>query len=64
MTNVDSIFKSRQGLFCWQRPLSTKVRLVETMVFPVVVYGCESWTIKKLSAEELMLLTCGVGEGS
>ena len=64
MTNVDSIFKSRQGLFCWQRPLSTKVRLVEAMVFPVVVYGCESWTIKKLSAEELMLLTRGVGEGS
>ena len=43
--------------------LSTKVRLVKAMVFPVVMYGCESWTIK-LSAEELMLLNCGVGEDS
>ena len=41
----------------------TKVRLVKAMVFPVVMYGCESWTIK-LSAEELMLLNCGVGEDS
>ena len=41
--------------------LSTKVRLVKAMVFPVVMYGCESWTIK-LSTEELMLLKCGVGE--
>ena len=40
----------------------TKVCLVKAMVFPVVVYGCESWTIKKLSAEELMLLNCGSGE--
>ena len=58
MTNLDSILKSRDIT------LSTKVRLVEAMVFPVVVYGCESWTIKKLSAEELMLLNCGVGEDS
>ena len=40
------------------------VRLVKAMVFPVVMYGCESWTVKKLSAEELMLLNCGVGEDS
>ena len=43
--------------------LPTKVHLVKAMVFPVVMYGCESWTIK-LSAEELMLLNCGVGEDS
>ena len=58
MTNLDSIFKSRDI------NLPTKVRLVKAMVFPVVMYGCESWTIKKLSAEELMLLNCGVGEDS
>ena len=44
--------------------LATKVHLVKAMVFPVVMYGCKSWTIKKLSAEELMLLNCGVGEDS
>ena len=55
MTNLDSIFKSRDIT------LSTKVRLVKTMVFPVVMYGCESWTIK-LSTKELMLLNCGVEE--
>ena len=57
MTNLDSIFKSRDST------LPTKVRLVKAMVFPVVMYGCESWTIKtiKLSAEESMLLNCGVG---
>ena len=54
MTNLDSIFKSRD---------ITKVRLVKALVFPVVMYGCESWTVK-LSAEELMLLNCGVGEDS
>ena len=43
---------------------TTKVHLIKAMVFPVVVYGCESWTIKKASAEELMLLNCGVGEDS
>ena len=58
MTNLDSILKSRDII------LSTKVHLVKAMVFPVVMYGCESWTIKKLSAEELMLLNCGVGEDS
>ena len=42
----------------------TKVCLVKAMVFPKVMYGCESWTIKKLSTEELMLLNCGVGEDS
>ena len=56
MTNLDSILKSRDIT------LSRKVHLVKAMVFPVVMYGCESWTIKKLSAEELMLLNCGVGE--
>ena len=39
-------------------------RLVKAMVFPVVMYGCESWTVKKLTTEELMLLNCGVGEDS
>jgi len=58
MTNLDSIFKSRDIT------LPTKVCLVKAMVFPVVMYGCESWTVKKLSAEELMLLNCGVGEDS
>ena len=58
MTNLDSILKSRDI------PLPTKVCLVKAMVFPVVMYGCESWTIKLLSAEELMLLNCGVGEDS
>ena len=58
MTNLDRILKSRD--ITWP----TKVRLVKTMVYPVVMYGCESWTIKKLSAEELMLLNCGVGEDS
>ena len=57
MTNLDSIFKSRDYI-----TLLTKVHLVKTMVFPVVMYGCEIWTIKKLKAEELMLLNCGVGE--
>ena len=58
MTNLDSILKSRDIT------LLTKVHLVKAMVFPVVMYGCESWTIKKLSTEELMLLNCGVGEYS
>ena len=44
--------------------MPTKVRLLKAMVFPVVMYGCESWTIRKLSAEALMLLKCGVGEDS
>ena len=58
MTNLDSILQRRDIT------LSTKVCLVKAMVFPVVMYGCESWTIKKLSAEDLMLLNCGVGEDS
>ena len=58
MTNLDSIFESRDVT------LPTKVCLVKAMVFPMVMYGCESWTAKKLSAEELMLLNCGVGEDS
>ena len=59
MTSVDSILKSRDIAF------PTKVHLVKAMVFPVVMYGCESWTVeKKLSAKELMLLNCGVGEDS
>ena len=57
MTNIDSILESRDII------LSTKVHLVKAMVFPVVTYGCENWTIK-LSAKELMLLNCGVGEDS
>ena len=57
MTNLDSMLKSR-GI-----TLPTKVHLVKAMVFPVVMYGCESWSIK-LSSEELMLLNCGVGEDS
>ena len=58
MTRLDSIFKSRDIT------LLTKVRLVKAMVFPVVMYGCESCTVRKLNAEELMLLKCGVGEDS
>ena len=58
MTKLDSILKSRDIT------LPTKVCLVKVMVFPVVTYWCESWTIKKLSTEELMLLNCGVGEDS
>ena len=64
MTNLDSILKSRDIA------LPTKVRLVKAMVFPVVMYGCESWTVKKAerflqkAQKELMLLNCGVGEDS
>ena len=58
MTNLDSIFKSRDII------LPTKIHLVKAMVFPVVMYGCESWTVKKAEGEELMLLNCGVGEDS
>ena len=55
---VDSILKSRDIT------LPTKVHLVKAMVFPVVMYGYETWSIRKLSAEELMLLNCGVGRDS
>ena len=58
MTDIDSILKSRDIT------LMTKVCQVKAMVFPVVMYGCESWTIKKMSTKELMLLNCGVGEFS
>ena len=57
MTNLDSIFKSRDIT------LPTKVHLIKTMVFPVVMYGCESWTIKKVSTKEFMLSNC-IGEHS
>ena len=59
MANLDSILKSRDTALP-----PTNVCLVKATVFPVVIYGCESWTIKKLSAKELMLLNCGVGEDS
>ena len=58
MTNLDSILKSRDIT------LPTKVHLVKAMVFKVVMYGCESWTIRRQSAEELMLLNCGAREDS
>ena len=58
VTNQDSVLKSRDIT------LLTKVHIVKTMVFPVVMYGCDNWPIKKLSTEELMLLNCGVGEDS
>ena len=60
MINLDSILKSRDIT------LPTKVHLVKAMVFPVVMYGCESWTVKKAvkSAKELMLLNCGAEEDS
>ena len=58
MTNVNSILKTRD------LTLPTKIRIVKAMVFPVVMYGCENWTIKELSAEELMPSNCGIGEDS
>ena len=56
MTNLDSLLKSRDIT------LPIKVHLAKAMVFPVVMYGCESWTVKKAEFKELMLLNCGVGE--
>ena len=58
MTNLDSTFKSRDIT------LPTKVHLIKAMVFLVVMYGCESWTIKKAECQKLVLLNCGVGEDS
>ena len=58
MTKLGSILKSRDIT------LPTQVHLVKAMVFPVVMYGCESWTVKSLSTEELMLLNCGAEEDS
>ena len=56
MTNLGSILKSRDIT------LLTKVHLVKAMAFPIVIYRSDNWTIKKLSARELMVLNCGVGE--
>ena len=58
MADLDSIFKSRHIT------LPTKVRLVKAMVFPVVMYGCESWTVKKAERLRIDAFTCGVGEDS
>ena len=58
LTNLDSILKSRDIT------LPTKVPLVKAMVFPVVMYGCESWTVKKAEHRRIELLNCGVGEDS
>ena len=58
MTNLDSVLKSR-GI-----TLPAKVRIVKAMVFPVVTYGCESWTIKKTECQRIDALNCGVGEDS
>ena len=58
MTNLDSILKSRDITF------TAKVHLLKAVVFPVVMYVCESWTIKKLITKELILLNCGAGEDS
>ena len=58
MTNLDSIFKSRDIT------LPTKVHLVKAMVFPVVMYGCESWTVKKTERRRIDALNCGLGEDS
>ena len=58
MINLNSILKSRDIT------LLTKVHIVKAMVFPLVMYRYESWTIKRLSTKELMLLNCGAGEDS
>ena len=58
MTNLDNVLKKRDIT------LLTKVQIVKTMVFPVFMYGFESWTIKKAETKELMLSNCGTGEDS
>ena len=58
MTNLDSIFKSRDIT------LPTNVHLVKAMVFPVIIYGCENWTVKKAECQRINTLNCGVGEDS
>ena len=58
MTNLDSIFKSRD--ITWPK----KVHLVKAMVFPVVIYGCENWTVKKAEHRRIDAFNCGVGEDS
>ena len=56
MTNLDSILKSRDIT------LPTKVHIVKAMFFPVVIYGCESWTIKKVECQRIDAFECGTGE--
>ena len=56
MTNLDIILKSRDNT------LPTEVHLVEAMVFPIVIYGCESWTIKKAEHQRIDVLNCGDGQ--
>ena len=58
ITNLDSILKNRDTT------LPTKVRLVKVMAFPVVMYGCESWTLEKVEYQELILSNCGAEEDS
>ena len=58
MTNIDSLLKGRDII------LQTKVHLVKAIVFPVVMYGCESWTIKKVECWRIDILNCGIGEDS
>ena len=58
MTNLDSVLKSRNFI------LQTKVHMVKAMVFLVVTYGCESWTVRRQSTKELMPFNCGAGEDS
>ena len=58
MTNLDTVLKSRDIT------LLTKVHIVKAMVFPVVMYGCESWTVKKAEHQRMMLLNYAVGEDS
>ena len=58
MTNLDSIFTSRDTT------LPTKVHLVKAMVFPLVMYGCESWTVKKADSQRIYTFNCGAGEDS
>ena len=58
MNNLDSMLKSRD------MTLLTKVHLVKAMVFPVVMYGCVSWTVKKVEHQKIDALNCGVGEDS
>ena len=58
MTNLDSVLKSRDIT------LLTKVHIVRAMVFPVVMYGCESWTVKKAERRRIDAFNCGAGEDS
>ena len=56
MTNLDSVLKSRDIT------LLTKIRIIKSMIFPVIIYRCESWTVKKVELQELILLNCGAAE--